>query len=410
MRTDLGAVFTQLLGSDRVRSPRDFEAAAAGVVVEPAGVDELGEIVRKCERDRITLAPIGACRTLSYLRAHPVDAGVSLARMPQAISHEPDDMTVIVAAGINLGTLDETLARHGQHLPVDPAFPEQTTAGAMLAGAQSGPLRLSAGNARDFLIGVQFVGHGGAAVRGGGRVVKNVAGYDLMKVMIGSFGTLGIITEAIFKVRPLPEIYAAALSYHKSIAEVFEAAFRLHDALPLLYLEVLSPGMRMPMERDGQFLLAAGVGGNRKDVDYQSDEIRTALPGAEIVEGEEAWKCYRAVRDAQLPATSIKMQLSVLTRELPTCLEKVDVEFRAHAGSGVAQITFDGGAPMVAHLRRAAAQARGQARVLSLDPSLRGEVALFDEPAAGTLALMRRLKSAFDPAGIFNPGCFVGGI
>ena len=144
----------------------------------------------------------------------------------------------------------------------------------LLAAAQSGPLRLSAGTARDFLIGVQFAGHGGNPVRGGGRVVKNVAGYDLMKVMIGSFGTLGIITEATFKVLPLPEVQAAALGYYTSLADAFAAGFRLHDALPLLYLELLSPGARTPMTRAGNYLLAAGVCGNRHDADYQIGEIR----------------------------------------------------------------------------------------------------------------------------------------
>ena len=125
MASDRTADLGKLLDSDRLRQPRGFEAAVARVVVEPAGLDELSEVVRKCERDRITIAPIGACRTLRHLRPNPVDAAISMARMAQVISYEPDDMTVVVGAGITLGTLDATLGRHGQHLPVDPAFPEQ---------------------------------------------------------------------------------------------------------------------------------------------------------------------------------------------------------------------------------------------------------------------------------------------
>ena len=382
----------------------------APVVVEPAGLDELAELVRMCERDRITIAPMGACRTLRHLRPSQVDAAISMARMAQVISYEPDDMTAVVGAGITLSALDAALGRHGQHLPVDPAFPEQTTVGAMLGAAQSGPLRLSAGTARDFLIGVQFAGHSGRIVRGGGRVVKNVAGYDLMKVMIGSFGTLGIITEAILKVRPLPEVYAIALSYHAGLPGAFAAGFELHDALPLLHLELLTPRVQTPMSRDGQFLLAAGVGGNRRDVDYQVDEIRKALPGTVVLEGGDAQKFYRVVRDAELPEAPVKVQLSVMPRGLPACLDALDLDFRAHVGSGVAQVALDGDAAAAASLRRAAAQAGGNLRVLSLDPSLRGTVAFFDEPGAGAMKLMRGLKAAFDPVGIFNPGCFVGGI
>ncbi|HKD70272.1 MAG TPA: FAD-binding oxidoreductase [Candidatus Binataceae bacterium] len=409
MSSDLHAELGKLLDSDRVRPPREYETAIARVVAEPANLSELGELILKCERDRVMIAPIGACRTILHLRSQPVDAAVSLVRMPPTISHEPDDMTVVAGAGITLAALATALGRHGQYLPVDPAFPERTTVGAMLAAAQGGPLRLSAGTARDFLIGVQFVGHGGRIVRGGGRVVKNVAGYDLMKVMIGSFGTLGIITEATFKVRPLPEVYVAVLSHHAEMLEGFEAGFRLHEALPLLHLELLSPGLRMPLARDGHYLLAAGVGGNRPDVDYQVDEIRKTLPGSVVLEGGDAQKFYRAVRDVELPETSVKMQISVLPRQLPACLKAHAAHFRAHVASGVAQAALNGDAQAVVRLRSAAVVARGNARVLAMDPALRG-AAFFDEPAAGVLKLMRGLKTAFDPAGIFNPGCFVGGI
>jgi glycolate oxidase FAD binding subunit len=402
--------FASVLDSDRIRQPRGFEAAVAPIVLEPASVDELAQVVRKCERDRLSLAPAGACRTLRHLRAAPVDAAISLVRLAQVISYEPDDMTVVAGAGITLSALDSVLGRHGQYLPVDPASPDQTTVGAMLAAAHSGPLRLSAGTARDLLIGVQFVGHGAAAVRGGGRVVKNVAGYDLMKVMIGSFGTLGIITEAIFKVRPVPQTYAVALSYHHALRGAFDAAFQLHDALPLLHLEIASPGVNLPMSREGQFMLAAGVSGNRKDVDYQMEFIHQVVPESLELTGGDAHKFYRALRDLELPDAAIRMQLAVLPRELPLCLEQGGAQFRAHAACGVAQIAFDGDAAAIGQMRHAAAQARGHARVLSLDPALRGAVPLFEPPAAGVMKLMRRLKAAFDPAGIFNPGCFIGGL
>jgi glycolate oxidase FAD binding subunit len=228
-----------------------------------------------------------------------------------------------------------------------------------------------------------------------------------MKLMIGSFGTLGIITEAILKVRPLPEVYAVAVSYHGGIAEAFQTGFLLHDALPLLHLELLSPGVSTPMSREGQFLLAAGTGGNRKDVDYQLDEIRKTAPGAVILEGGDAQKFYRTLRDVELPQLPLKMQISSAARELPACLEAFDLHFRAHVGSGVAQVAL---AARAGELRRVVRQARGNTRVLSIDPALRGALAVFDQPEPGVMKLMSRLKAAFDPAGIFNPGCFVGGI
>ena len=164
------------------------------------------------------------------------------------------------------------------------------------------------------------------------------------------------------------------------------------------------------------FMLAAGIGGNRKDVDYQIDEIRKALPEAVVIETDEAQEFYRSLRDVELPDAAVKMQLSVLPRELPSCLGSFNSHFRAHVGSGVAQVAFDGGpdgadaAAIAAELRHAAARAHGHARVLSMNPALRGSIAFFDQPAEGAMKLMRALKTTFDPAGIFNPGCFVGGL
>ena len=408
--------FEKLLGPDRVRIPRNVELQAAEAIVEPADVNEVREIVRKCERDRIAMAPIGASRTMRYLRTAAVPAGVSLARLSDVVSYEPDDMTVVVGAGLTLGSLNSTLGTHGQHLPVDPPSPDVTAIGAMLGAAQGGPLRLSSGGVRDYLIGVQFGGHGAALVRGGGRVVKNVAGYDLMKVMIGSFGTLGVITEATFKVRPTPQIYAIALSYHSGAAQAFEAGWRLHNALPLLHLDLLSPAIRLPMARETSYMLAAGVGGNASEVDYQLNEICKAISQAVLLKGEDAQALYRAIRDVELPDAAVKLQLSVVPRELPRCLSRFSLHFRAHVGSGIAQIALADTAErssvvaLVAQLRRAAAEAGGHARLLSIEPGLRAAVSFFDQPPAGAFKLMRRLKNAFDPMGIFNPGCFVGGL
>src|SRR4029077_2806891 len=125
----------------------------------------------------------------------------------RVIAYEPDDMTVIAEAGLTLASLNGLTATRGQRLPADPPHPDRVTLGALVAAAHAGPLRLSEGTVRDLLIGVRFVGHDARPIHGGGRVVKNVAGYDLMKVMTGSFGTLGIITETTFKVRPIPAHY-----------------------------------------------------------------------------------------------------------------------------------------------------------------------------------------------------------
>ncbi len=406
----------RLLGAERVRAPRGREILAARIIAEPRDSDEIAAIVRQCETHRITLAPLGAARTLGEIRRAPAMLGVSLARMDRIVAYEPDDMTVIAEAGMTLGALNQRLGEHGQRLPLDPRSPDATTLGALIGASQAGPLRLSEGTPRDLLIGVRFVGHAGRAVHGGGRVVKNVAGYDLMKVMTGSFGTLGIITEAAFKLRPIPEGYTTGIAPFARAADAFGAAMKLHDTLPLVHVEVLSPAFAARFGHPGAFLLMAAIAGNASELEYQRGHFG-GLDGVAFSEGARAVETYEQLRDLEFAPAAIAAQLATAPAELGRCVEGLGAEFRAHAGCGVAQIFIGGEFDYPAQAREtlnrwrgAAHAAHGHLRLLAAAPALRSELDFFDEPPASALKLMRRLKTAFDPAGIFNPGCFVGGI
>ncbi len=419
----------RLLSAERVRRPRGREALVARIIAEPRDSDEIAALVRQCEgrgeAGPTTLAPLGAARTLGEIRRSPAMLGVSLARMDRIVAYEPDDMTVIAEAGITLGALNQRMAEHGQRLPLDPRNPGATTLGALIGASQAGPLRLSEGTPRDLLIGVRFVGHAGRAVHGGGRVVKNVAGYDLMKVMTGAFGTLGIITEAAFKVRPIPAGYTMGIAPFARAADAFAAALKLHDALPLVHVEVLSPALSARFGHPDAFLLLAAIAGNAPELKYQRDYFQgshcAGLAGITFSDGARALETYEQLRDLEFapasPVSTIAAQLATAPAELARCVEDTGAEFRAHAACGVAQI-FIGGefdAPekareTLARWRAAAHAARGHLRLLAAAPALRPHLDFFDQPPAGAFKLMRRLKAAFDPAGIFNPGCFVGGL
>ena len=404
-----------LLGAERVREPRGRETLAARIIAEPRDSDEIAAIVRQCEAGRITLTPLGAARTLSEIRRAPAMLGVSLARMDRIVAYEPEDMTVIAEAGMTLGALNQRLGEHGQRLPLDPCNPGAATLGALIGASHAGPLRLSEGTPRDLLIGVRFVGHEGREVHGGGRVVKNVAGYDLMKVMTGSFGTLGIITEAAFKLRPIPEGYTLGIAPFARAAEAFGAALKLHDALPLVHVEVLSPALAARFGHPGTFLLMAAVAGSASELEYQRGHFG-GLAGAEFSEGARAIETYERLRDLEFAPAALSAQLATAPAELARCVEDSGAEFRAHAACGVAQIFIGGelepinARETLARWRIAAHAAQGHLRLFAAAPALRSQLDFFDEPPAGALKLMRRLKAAFDPVGIFNPGCFVGGL
>jgi len=405
------------LGADRVRAPQSNEFRAARLIVEPASAAEIADLIRKCEADRITLAPIGAARTLAHIRPSPVALGISLAKMDRIVAYEPEDMTVVAEAGLTLGALNRLLADHGQRLPADPANPDATTLGSLVAAAKAGPLRLSDGTVRDLLIGIRFAGHGGRIIHGGGRVVKNVAGYDLMKVMTGSFGTLGVITEMTFKVRPIPHNYTLILASFDHAIDAFEAARAADDATPLLHLEVVSPALTARFNTQERFCLLAGFGGSSTEARAQQDRLTQALgTSATTLAGSDAAATYERLRDLDYPDAAVVAQIAVLPTELARCLGASGAEFRAHAACGVAQLFLgpQRGAgeihAAVTRWREIARGARGHLRLLALGSDNRAGIDFFDQPPPAALALMRRLKSTFDPHAVFNPGCFVGGL
>src|ERR1051326_561047 len=197
------------------------------------------------------------------------DVALDLRRMNRLVEYTPEDMTVTVEAGMTLGEFQHVLAQHAQFLPVE--APERATIGGLIASNRYGPSRLAWGMIRDWLIGIRFVRGDGKVIHGGGKVVKNVAGYDLCKLLIGSYGTLGIITEATFKVAPLP------LARH-TCATTLAQMLGIH-ASPLRpqFVEMLNTSACraagiQPLAND---TVVIGIGGTDEEVDWQAAQLAT---------------------------------------------------------------------------------------------------------------------------------------
>ena len=175
-------------------------------VLSPGTAVELAAVVAETYQQRQTLLPCGHGSKLTWGGLVKVpDWVVSTDRLNRLIDHAVGDLTVTVEAGIGFAELQSTLAQAGQFLAIDPAFPDQATIGGIIATGDTGSLRQRYNSVRDMLLGITFVRSDGQIAKAGGRVVKNVAGYDLMKLFTGSYGTLGILTQATFRVYPLPE-------------------------------------------------------------------------------------------------------------------------------------------------------------------------------------------------------------
>jgi glycolate oxidase FAD binding subunit len=262
----------RIVGDDYIVSdPAQLDALAIdgvipGAAVMPGSIEEVAAVVRVAAESGFVIAPAGGFTEQSIGGApERVDILLRTDRLAAIEHYDPGDLTLSVGAGLTLAALDATLAANAQMLPVDVLRPDRATIGGVLATAAHGPMKHGYGGIRDYCIGIQCVTADGKLVKGGGRVVKNVAGYDLMKLMIGSFGTLGIIVRANFKVVPRPRQTRTFVCEFPSAEE----ALRFRDtvlASPLtpMCLEIVSPHAReflrdAPVARDPDSMQPSAV-------------------------------------------------------------------------------------------------------------------------------------------------------
>jgi glycolate oxidase FAD binding subunit len=331
-----------------------------------------------------------------------------LDRLARVVDHQPGDMTVTVQAGCPLAALDATLAARGQWLPLDPARARRTTVGGLLAANLSGPLRATQGTARDLLLGIRVVGGGGALVSGGGRVVKNVAGYDLPKLHVGALGTLGVIVEATFKVRPRPPREEALAVVCRDAADAAALASALLDVdVPPLWVEIEGGP-------DGRVAVALGLAGIDEEVAAARDIVTRLAAGRRLQPADDA-AALRA-RLVDLDGAAI-LRIGVLPRDVGAVLADVlaagsALRFEAHTANGVVRVAMRDAAtvpPLVRALRPVVAARGGSLVVERAVPAVKRAVDVWGDAGAG-LALMRGVKAALDPAGVFAGGRFVAGI
>src|SRR5271163_3191861 len=205
---DIEHGFRTILAPDSIRAATPADAVRGvqpRLVLEPADEQQLAAVLRLANDANLAVIPRGGGIKLSW--GNPptrADVILSTARLDKIIEHAWADLTVSVEAGCTIHKLQSALAQHGQRLALDPLRPEQATIGGVLSTNDSGPLRLRFGALRDLIIGITLALPDGTLAKSGGKVVKNVAGYDLPKLATGSLGTLGIITQAIFRLHPIP--------------------------------------------------------------------------------------------------------------------------------------------------------------------------------------------------------------
>src|SRR2546421_6285670 len=243
--------FIALVGNEYVRAATAADAVAGAqpkLVIEPGTERELVEVLRLSNEAGLTVIPRGGGTKLGWGNSPTrADLILSTARMTEIIEHAWADLTVTVEAGCTIQRLQETLAQHGQRLALDTLWPEKATVGGVLSTNDSGALRLRFGALRDLIIGATIALPDGTLASSGGKVVKNVAGYDLPKLVTGALGTLGVITRAVFRLHPLPKdartvsCVAGDLDDAQRLLLAVQDSQLAHSALQLRYAQNESP-------------------------------------------------------------------------------------------------------------------------------------------------------------------------
>jgi len=364
---------------------------------------------------------------------------VGLGRLNRVLDHQPGDMTSTVEAGAALSDYQAHLSRHGQFLALDPPGGDHATIGGILAANVSGPRRLRYGTARDLLIGLRVVDATGTVTRGGAKVVKNVTGYDMNKLYIGSLGTLGIIVEATFRLFPIPECERTLVAAFSTAAKARDAVGRILDS-PLVpsAVELLNETAAREVARKLGVtsevcgaVLAVAVASVPEAVEAQIRTAQALTAEAnehEVLAGQTHDAFWAAVRDCGSGHDAgVVLKASVLLTKVAEAIEYGErlaaqhglrVTVIAEAGTGILRFYFRADddasgatrlAEVVNPLRQFSVQAKGSLVVLRAPVAVKAQVDVWGSPGNG-FALMRRLKEQFDPGHILNPGRFVGGL
>jgi len=409
-----------IVGRDHVLGAKAAKAFAVDGVaplaaVRPASYEEVAAAVRWCASQGLAIIPWGR-GTMMGIGNLPqrYDIALDLSRLDQVIEHQPADLTATFQAGITLGAMRRHLAKAGQMAPFDPSLPGTATVGGLLATAADGPSGPALGKPRDFTIGMKVVTADGRITKAGGRVVKNVAGYDLCKLYIGSFGTLGIIVEATFKLVPTPKEEQAIAFGIESASEACALAREAHRrGLALrtaLLLNAAAASLSAGLEAGGAYLLAIGLAGSPGATGRSAREV------AELARAAGAFPLTGSGIAADAGPPSLRCRLTSLPSRLPGLIPAVEaighrpsITAAPVAGSLWVEWRQEEPEPLLARLRQAASAHGAAWRVEICPPEMKAHTDVFGDPPEA-LPLMRSVKREFDPKGILSPGRFVGGI
>jgi glycolate oxidase FAD binding subunit len=388
------------------------------MVFEPQNEAELAAALRSANAAGLGVIPRGGGSKVAWGNP-PVRADLilSTARLDKIIEHAWADLTVSVEAGCTFATLQNALAQHGQRIAVDPLWPKHATVGGILSTNDSGTLRIRYGGLRDLIIGVTIALPDGTLASSGGKVVKNVAGYDLPKLITGALGTLGVITRAVFRLHPLPHNVRTFTLAERDWANANQLVLAVQGS------KLAHTGLQLRLASGQQPQVDVRFDGTEAGLAAQSEALqKLAVTPNETESNDEIWQArqrlfgisqqgdhaFAIVKCSVLPGS-----IATTCEQLQETSEPLNVSWEAVVqGTGLGYIRFEASQPLPIHQALRAMRARlepgGSVVVLQRSPGI-PEIDAWGD-AGDAFPLMLKVKEQLDPKKTLNPGRFVGGI
>ena len=407
-----------IVGPENLRAGTDADVVCGVLpqfVAEPKDEKQLAAALSIANEAGFSVVPRGGGTKLDW--GNPpkkADLVLSTVRLNQIVEHVWADLTVTVEAGCTLKSLQKKLAQHGQRLALDALWPERATIGGMLSTNDSGALRLRFGALRDLIIGVTIALPDGTLASSGGKVVKNVAGYDLPKLVTGAFGTLGVITRAVFRLHPLPRTAKTFSFKTESFPALQQSILAIQDSqLAHTSLQIRCSSDVLP---SADILFEATDAG----LAAQESQLRKLLDAVRVEQSSgNPWNARQDLWNAPTN-TTLLAKFSLLPTDLAKMLgsmkslcESRKIKWRVVLqATGIGMLRLEGEADQVSaavEQFRMELQSRGGALVVLRRPA---ELSAIDAwgNAGDDVSLMRAVKHQLDPENTLNPGRFVGGI
>ena len=376
-------------------------AATATHSETPASAQEAADLLAAGGRVRIRG---GGTRAAWGHVVQPPDLVLSTAALNRIVEHNEGDLTAVLEAGVPLREAQQRFAAAGQMLALDPPGAPEATVGGVFATGDSGPLRHRYGAARDLIVGITVALPDGTVAKAGGKVIKNVAGYDLAKLFTGAFGTLGLIVQVSLRLHPRPPQALTARGVSDDPEQLAAAAGALaHNPLEAECLDVAWRAGR------GAVLVRFGGATAQRGAEAAAADLREHGCDADVAEDDAAlWQEQRARQRSQSQTVVKVSALPVDLAKVLNAAGELDGSVVGRAGLGLSWVTLPGGADAVRALRAALAPAA--CVVADAPEAVREAVDPWDAQRAEPLSLLRRVKERFDPAGVCNPGLYVGGL